>query len=131
MAEPIKILNERKFTALSMSLREDGIMNTVFEDNILITIADVTEALLWVESLGVQKYLNLFEGGYNTDFDVVVREYASSAEENKYTIADAIVATTSSLNMVANFYVQFNKPQMPTKVFDDRDDAIKWLLSFK
>ena len=106
-------------------------MNTVFEDNILITIADVTEALNWVESLGHKKYLNLFEGGYNTDFDVFVREYASSAEENNYTIADAIITTTLSLNMVAKFYIQFNKPHMPTKVFNSRDEAIEWLLSFK
>ena len=82
MIDEVKILEEKKFTAFSMYLREDGIMNTVFEDNILITIADVAEAVNWVESLGGKKYLNLFEGGYNTDFDVFVREYASSAEEN-------------------------------------------------
>lgn len=131
MSSPVKIVEEKKFKVLSMYLREDGIMNTIFEDNILITINDVIEALHWVESLGDKKYLNLFEGGYNTDFDVVVREYASSAEENKHTIADAIVATTSSLNMVANFYVKFNKPHMPTKVFNEKEEAIKWLLSFK
>ena len=87
--------------------------------------------LNWVESLGAEKYLNLFEGGYNTDFDAFVREYASSAEENKYTIADAIVTSTMSLNMVAKFYIQCNKPHMPTKVFKSRDEAIQWLLSFK
>ena len=131
MFEPVKIVDEKQFKAFSMYLREDGIMNTVFEDNILITIADVTEALNWVESLGHKKYLNLFEGGYNTDFDVFVREYASSAEENNYTIADAIITTTLSLNMVAKFYIQYNKPHMPTKVFKSRDEAIQWLLSFK
>lgn len=131
MIETVKILKEKKFKAFSMYLREDGIMNTVFEDNILITMEDTSGALNWVESLGAEKYLNLFEGGYNTDFDPVVREYASSAEENNYTIADAIVTSTLSLNMVAKFYIQFNKPHMPTKVFKSRDVAIQWLLSFK
>ena len=131
MIDTVKILEEKKFKAFSMYLREDGIMNTVFEDNILITIEDVSSALNWVESLGGDKYLNLFEGGYNTDFDPFVREYASSAEENNYTIADAIVTSTLSLNMVAKFYIQFNKPHMPTKVFKSRDEAIQWLLSFK
>ena len=131
MTDTVKILEEKKFKALSMYLREDGIMNTVFEDNILITMEDTAGALNWVESLGAEKYLNLFEGGYNTDFDAFVREYASSAEENKYTIADAIVTSTMSLNMVAKFYIQFNKPHMPTKVFKSRDEAIQWLLSFK
>jgi len=131
MIDVVKILEEKEFTAFSMYLREDGIMNTVFEDNILITIEDIVEALSWVESLGGKKYLNLFEGGYNTDFDPFVREYASSAAENNYTIADAIITSTLSLNMVAKFYVQYNKPHMPTKVFKSRDEAIQWLLSFK
>ena len=131
MIETIKIVKEKRFKAFSMYLREDGIMNTIFEDNLLITMEDASSALNWVESLGDKKYLNLFEGGYNTDFDAFVREYASSAEENKYTIADAIVTSTLSLNMVAKFYIQFNKPHMPTKVFKSRDEAIQWLLSFK
>ena len=131
MIETVKIVKEKKFKAFSMYLREDGIMHTVFEDNILITMEDTSGALNWVESLGAEKYLNLFEGGYNTDFDPVVREYASSAEENNYTIADAIVTSTLSLNMVAKFYIQSNKPHMPTKVFKSRDVAIQWLLSFK
>ena len=131
MTNDINILKEKKFKAFSMYLREDGIMNTVFEDNILITIGDIEGALNWVESLGGKKYLNLFEGGYNTDFDAFVREYASSAEENNYTIADAIITSTLSLNMVAKFYIQYNKPHMPTKVFKSRDEAIRWLLSFK
>ena len=131
MIETIKIVKEKRFKAFSMYLREDGIMNTVFEDNLLITMEDASSALNWVESLGDEKYLNLFEGGYNTDFDAFVREYASSVEENKYTIADAIVTSTLSLNMVAKFYIQFNKPHMPTKVFKSRDEAIQWLLSFK
>jgi hypothetical protein len=131
MIETVKIVKEKRFKAFSMYLREDGIMNTVFKDNILITMEDTSGALNWVESLGTEKYLNLFEGGYNTDFDAFVREYASSADENKYTIADAIVTSTLSLNMVAKFYIQFNKPHMPTKVFKSRDAAIQWLLSFK
>ena len=128
MPTAVKIITEKKFAVLSMYLREDGIMNTVFEDNKLITLDDLVEVLMWVESLGDQKYLNLFEGGYNTDFDAAVREYASSAKENKHTIADAIVTKTPAQEMVAKFYMQFNKPLMPTQSFEDRDEAIKWLL---
>jgi len=52
MIETVKILKEKKFKAFSMYLREDGIMNTVFEDNILITMEDTSGALNWVGSLG-------------------------------------------------------------------------------
>jgi len=127
----VKILKEKHFKVLSMYLREDGIMNTVFNDNFLITINDISEVLQWVDSLGDEKYLNLFEGGYNTDFDSIVREYASSSNENKHTIADAIVVKTPAQQMVANFYVKFNKPHMPTEVFENRQDAIHWLLNQK
>lgn len=131
MSYDSKIVVVKEFKVLTMFLREDGIMNTIFRDNILIKLEDLVEVLTWVESLGDGKYLNLFEGGYNTDFDAAVREYASSSQENKHTIADAIVVSTPALNMVSNFYMQFNKPHMPTQVFEDRGGAIEWLLTHK
>ena len=67
--------------------------------------------------------------------DVVKRlkqkKFKALSGENNYTITDAIITTTLSLNMAAKLYVPFNKPHIPTKVFKSRDGAIQWLLSFK
>lgn len=125
------IETQKEFKNLTMILFSNGIMNVVFKDNRLITIEDIGEVMIWVASLGERKYLNLMEGAVNTDIDSLVRDFSASASENKYTIADALVISSHAHKMVTDFYLKKNKPIKPTKVFTNRDEAIKWLLSFK
>ena len=101
------------------------------EKNVLITEEDILESMPWVISLGDRKYLNLFEGGESTDFDVLAREYTASSKNNKFTIADAFVIESMAHDMIVNFYMKFHKPIKPTKMFKNRKDAVQWLLTFK
>ncbi len=39
----------------------------------------------------------------------------------------AIVINNMPTRIIANFFVRFNQPQTPTKVFNDYDKAIDWL----
>ena len=124
------IETHKEFENLTMTLYTNGIMNVVFRDNKLITLDDIKDVLIWVASLGDRKYLNLMEGAYNTDIDSLVRDFAASANENKFTIADAIVISSPSHKMITDFYINKNKPVKPTRVFSDREEAVKWLLTF-
>ena len=42
----------------------------------------------------------------------------------------AIVIKTLSDRMLANFYITFHKPFVPTKIFNNCEDAKKWLSEF-
>ncbi len=128
---PPQIIAQKEFSALSMYLRADGIMITIFKDNMLINIQNAMEAMQWVESLGPAKYYNLFCGGKNSDFDPEVRAFAAQTGGNHYTYCDAMVAKSDAHKLIANFYLQFNKPEKPTKVFQDENEAIAWLLEQK
>jgi hypothetical protein len=123
------IVTEKDFENIRMVLYKNSIMNVIFKDNRLITLEDVKEVNDWVASLGSQKYLNLMEGAYNTDIDSIVREFSASEKENKYTIADALVISTSAHKLITDFYVKVNKPYKPTRIFTNREEAIEWLLS--
>jgi hypothetical protein len=125
------IVIQKDFENITMMLYKNGIMNVIFKDNRLITIKDIEEVNHWVGSLGNRQYLNLMEGGYNTDIDSIVREFSASDKENKYTIADAMVISTSAHKLITDFYVKVNRPYKPTRVFTDRNEAIDWLLSLK
>ena len=115
-----------------MVLYTNGVMNIIFKDNLLIEMKDVSEVLDWVASLGPdKKYLNLMEGANSTDFDTEVREFAASSDNNEYTIADAMVISSYAHKLLANFYMRFNKPYKPTRIFTERTKAIDWLLSMK
>jgi hypothetical protein len=59
------------------------------------------------------------------------RVYAASEESNKYTIADAFVIQSQALKIVANFYLKFNKPTRPTRIFNTEESAIEWLNTYR
>lgn len=123
---------EKDFLKLKMVLYSNGIMNVIFKENLLIELNDIKDVVSWVgEIANGRKFINLMEGADNTDLDTEVRSFAASSEENKYTIADAMVISNQAQRIVTNFYLKVNKPYKPTKIFTDRDKAIDWLLSEK
>ena len=44
-------------------------------------------------------------------------------------IAEAFVITNLGIRMLAKFYITFNKPNNPIKIYNKYDDAYKWLES--
>lgn len=58
------------------------------------------------------------------------REYASSVESSDVIVADAVVIKSYSHEMTSNFFIRFNKPNRPTKMFKDIEEAKKWLHTF-
>ncbi len=87
--------------------------------------------MVFVEKKGKKKYLNLFEFEDNSEVDNEVRDWAAIKSGNHYTIADAFVIKNFAQKILTNFYLRFNKPQKPSKVFNNTGDAINWLLSIK
>ncbi len=45
--------------------------------------------------------------------------------------ATAVVVDTLAYKLIANFYLKFNKPKRPYKVFSKEEEAIKWLKTIK
>lgn len=61
---------------------------------------------------------------------VETREFWAKKESCPYASADAYVATNFGHKFIGNFYLKFNKPGRPTKIFSNEADAIKWLKTF-
>ena len=66
-----------------------------------------------------------------SDVAPVVREWSASSTNNSYTILDAIVITSLPQKILADFYIRFNNPVKPTKVFMSMDKAYDWIESFR
>ena len=64
-----------------------------------------------------------------TQFDRSAADFSASEEGLRYTIADALVVKSLSHKILANFYLKFNKPAKPTKIFTNEPEAVKWLFS--
>ncbi|MDB4533880.1 hypothetical protein N9242_03340 [Vicingaceae bacterium] len=59
-------------------------------------------------------------------------EYGASKDVSELSSAMAIlVGTSMSARIIGNFFIKFNKPFVPTKLFNSEEKAIEWLNSFK
>ncbi len=60
------------------------------------------------------------------------RKYGATKEVTDLSVAMAILAGTSlATTLLGNFFINFNKPAVPTKMFKNEESAIEWLKSFK
>ena len=81
----------------------------------------------FLDKNGGGRFYNIFQFGSFSDVDPELREWAADTSGNHYTHCDAIVIGNSAQKIVANFYMTFNKPKMPTKTFLSLEKAIEWI----
>ncbi len=79
---------------------------------------------------GGKKFRLLVTAGNNASLSPEAREYASTAESSDVIVADAVVVQNYSHEMTANFFIRFNKPSRPTRLFKNREEAYAWLKTF-
>ena len=57
------------------------------------------------------------------------REFAASDEAQEFTFANAVLVNTAAKKILFNLYLKINKPKIPTKGFNNREDALAWLIN--
>lgn len=72
----------------------------------------------------------LVTAGEKATMEPEAREMVSSGNITEQIVADAIVTKHYSHEMSANFFVRFNQPQRPTKLFKTEAEARDWLKTF-
>ncbi len=65
------------------------------------------------------------------DVDQASREYLSDGDGIKYLNATAIMVKNQVTKFLANIFIRFNTPKIPTKFFTKKEDALRWLEQFK
>lgn len=107
----------------------DGIFHVIIRSGEKVTADTIKLGNSFMERVGGTPYLNLFEFEAFADVDTEVRKWAADQNGNQYTKADAIVVSSLPQKILADFYLKFNRPAKPTKIFRDRQKAIDWLKS--
>lgn len=80
---------------------------------------------------GARRYAVLVTTSNFNAISEKARELSASAEFVRNTKGKALLVHNSATKLVGNFYLNFNKPVMPTKLFTDRAKAIAWLKTLK
>ncbi len=114
-----------------VSFQEEGIMRYQVNQIDELTLQNIVEYNEAVRQLGGGKaYCNLVVMKEFVQIGDDARKYAAAEESNMYTIADAFVIDSFALKIVGNFYMRYNKPVRPTRMFNTELDALKWLRTF-
>jgi hypothetical protein len=75
-----------------------------------------------------EKYAILSTSGFACTITPAAREYSATQPTMKeFRIAKALVVSNLAHSLVGNFYIKFNKPFNPTKMFRSKSEALNWL----
>ena len=113
---------------------DNDIICIKLKDNVQIELEDSKKQYLFLKSKfdGINKHLILVETGLDTSISKETREFASKPESNEMTRATAVIVKSLAHRIIINFIIKFTHQQkMKMKMFDDKQKAIDWLLTFK
>ncbi|MGL4597960.1 MAG: hypothetical protein ACRCYO_10540 [Bacteroidia bacterium] len=109
---------------------QDGISWIVVLPDVELNLEDVTT----IRSRGMETYnpekpfYVLVDMREVADISAEAREYVAGKESAKYHSAMAMVVSSMAARILGNVYIRMNRPERPTKLFNDIDAAHVWLL---
>jgi hypothetical protein len=110
-------------------LRPDGIVQLVWAPQTTVLIEDATAALEAMAKLTGGRRSPLLVDMHDTgSLDRPTR--AELTRRSDLQSAVALIVGTPLTRMMANFFLSVNKPQFPTRLFDNEESAVPWLQGF-
>lgn len=131
MSSEPEIIRKIDETEFSVTLKTDGIIYVLLKENHTLDVP-LQEKMLKVynEITGLKLSPFLFEGEDGITVTKEARDNAILIEELSPCAVMAVVVSNIAQALIANFYLKFNKPKRPYKVFSKREDGIEWLKTF-
>ena len=74
-----------------------------------------------------KKFMVLFDANNFFSISPEARELIASEEYTRDRVATAFVTDQLSGRLLCNFFIKYNRPATPTKVFTDESSAYSWL----
>jgi hypothetical protein len=120
--------------ASTIEFWDNDIIFIKLKDNIQVELEDAQKQYLFLKAKynNINKHIILVETGLDTSISKEAREFASKPESNEMTAATAVIVKSLAHRIIINFIIKLTHQQtMKMKMFDDKQKAINWLLSFK
>lgn len=119
-------------SAYTMTVHDDLLIEFKVKKNTTLQEKDVWESRdQSVNYIPGKKFKVLFEGDENANVSVDARRAGASREYTGHVAALALYSNKLHERIIGNLFLKINRPLVPTRFFDDRDEAISWLQSFQ
>lgn len=120
-------ISENKFT---LSYNNDGYYELFIKDNVEIFLEDMHLIIEAQKNLVGKRIPILISGGKYSTTNVEVMKFLAKNENMPYSKVSAYITNSISQKLLGNFYIKINKPQRPTKFFNNKEEAIAWLKQY-
>lgn len=102
-----------------------------YPDNFSFTLKDSIESVNAIGEItkGIPHPLLKIAGKY-TSVDKETRDHVAKGDGARFSIAEAFIIHSIAHKLIANFYINVEKPQKPTRFFSEIPSAEKWLRIF-
>lgn len=121
------VLVEQDHETAIFRIYENRIFHVIVKKGQLVTMDIVNKGYEFIDAFGGGEFYNIFEFSSFADVDPEVRVWAASPLNNNYTIVDAIVINSFPQKILADFYIRYNKPVKPTRIFNSVEKAGNWI----
>jgi hypothetical protein len=128
----IRELKKLKTNTATFYKDENDIIHVVLHEGVSLDYYDALDHYLVIKNLsGNAPVLKLIDGRCGWSIQSKARKFLAGKEVKEKTIARAIVQGSSIKKVLVNFFTELNKPEVPTRMFTDYDEAYAWLLEMK
>ena len=117
---------------LIVSVIEERIYHLFVKDFCSVSYTDAVEATTVLGEYCIKNNMtkigmNMVEFGHGATADQAAREYASTKEANNRSNGSAILVKNFAQQLIGDYYLKFNHPRYPTKVFYKKEKALSWI----
>lgn len=125
-----KILQQKETDTAKITLGNDGIVRVLFKNKAELTPLALEKNYVSYNDVVAGEIFPFILSAENSSVDYTAegREYAKTHEHDWPKLCVALCVKSLAHKMLANFYLKFNKPAYPHKVFNNITDAESWCL---
>lgn len=121
-----------KTRTAEISFEEDSYVYVKLIPNSVIDEADALDNLLVIKTIsGNSKQLKLIDSRGKITLTPKAVEVSKKNVSDKNTLARAYLVDSFLSTVLRSFFESFQRSEIPQKFFTKKEEAVKWLLTFK
>jgi hypothetical protein len=129
MLQQERIIKKVETAQYIVGVRDDGIIHVFYKEHTELDVKLQLEMLdVYFELCENKPYPFIFEAEEYITITKEARDNALSLEDKSPLAVSAILVKNLAHKLIADFYLKFNKPRRPYKVFKNFEEGVDWLL---
>ncbi|MBK6835697.1 MAG: hypothetical protein IPG89_16040 [Bacteroidetes bacterium] len=129
MLQQERIIKKVETAQYIIGVRDDGIIHVFYKEHTELDVKLQLEMLdVYIELCENKPYPFIFEAEEYITVTKEARDNALSLEDKSPLAVSAILVKNLAHKLIADFYLKFNKPRRPYKVFKNFEEGLDWLL---